>query len=76
VTPTGTVYSWSVVEHAVHPAFPAPYTVLLVELDDLPGTRLVGHLPGRPELRAGAPVIAWFEDVDGTVVPQWRLARI
>lgn len=73
VAPTGTIYTWSVVEHAVHPAFPAPYTVFLVELDGLPGTRLAGHLPGRPELRRGTPVTATFEEVDGMVWPQWRL---
>jgi uncharacterized OB-fold protein len=72
----GTVYSWTVVEHRVHPAFPVPYTILLVELDDLPGTRLMGHLAGAPAVSVGQRVEAWFEtlDEDGAVVlPQWRL---
>ena len=76
VAGTGTVYSWTVVEHQVHPAFPVPYTVILVELDELPGTRLMGNLPGAPELAIGQPVEVWFEtlDADGPVVlPQWRL---
>jgi uncharacterized protein len=73
---SGSVYSWTVVEHQVHPAFPVPYTVVLVELQDLPGTRLVGHLPGTPEVEAGQKVDVWFESLDDdgqTVVPQWRL---
>lgn len=72
VAGTGTVYSWTVVEHQVHPAYPVPYTVVLVQLDDVPAARLVGHLPGRPHLSAGQPMRVWFEDAgDGVVLPQW-----
>ena len=65
--------------HQVHPAYPVPYTVVLVDLDALPGTRFVGQLPGDPELAAGMPMEVWFDelgDVDGraVVVPQWRPA--
>ena len=75
VTGRGHLYSWTVAEHAVHPAFEAPYTIVLVELDDEPRVRLVGHLPGAPELVAGQPMEAWFETVDdGTVLVQWRPA--
>lgn len=75
VAPRGTVYSWTVAAHAVHPAFPAPYTIVLVELDDEPGVRLVGYLPGTPPLAAGQAMEAWFETLDdGTVLPQWRPA--
>jgi uncharacterized OB-fold protein len=51
-----------------------PYTIVLVELEDVPEARLVGYLPGRPELAAGMPMRAWFEPVDddGTRLPQWR----
>ena len=76
VAGTGTVYSWTVVEHEVHPAFPVPYTIVLVDLDELPGTRVMGHLDGAPDVRAGQPVEAWFEALDedgGVVLPQWRL---
>jgi uncharacterized OB-fold protein len=74
VAGTGTVYSWTVVEHQVHPAYPVPYTVVLVELDDVPSARLVGRLDGAPELAIGSPLEVWFETTaDGTVVPQWRL---
>ena len=76
VAGTGTVHSWTVVEHQVHPAFPTPHTLVLVEVDGLDGTRLVGTLPGRVELTPGRRVEAWFDvvDDDGLVVlPQWRL---
>ena len=55
VAGTGSLYSWTVVAHQVHPAYPVPYTVVLVELDDHPEARLVGQLPGRPALEAGQP---------------------
>jgi uncharacterized OB-fold protein len=71
---TGTVYSWTVVEHQVHPAFPVPYTVLLVELDELPGVRVLGHLPGRHEPGTGHPVRVRFDPLDeGSALPQWEL---
>jgi hypothetical protein len=75
VAGTGSVYSWTVVEHQVHPLHPVPYTIVLVELDDLPGTRLIGQLPGAVELGLGQRMEAWFETLeDGTVLPQWRPA--
>ena len=70
----GRVYSWTTVEHQVHPAFPVPYTVVLIQLDDVPA-RLVGYLPGSPELTEGQPMQVWFETlVDGVVLPQWKPA--
>ena len=50
----GRLYSWTTVEHQVHPAFPVPYTVVLVELDDHPGVRLIGYLRGAPGAGRGA----------------------
>jgi uncharacterized OB-fold protein len=68
----GRVYSWTTVEHQVHPAFPVPYTIVLIQLDDV-RARLVGHLPGAPELVEGQPMEVWFETLDdGVVLPQWR----
>jgi len=68
-----TLYSWTVVEHQVHSAYPVPYTVVVVDLDDLPGTHLLGRLDGAPGLRAGQPMEAWFEHLtDDVVLPQWR----
>ena len=51
VAGTGRLYSWTVVAHQVHPAYPVPYTIVLVELDDHPEARLVGQLPGPPGAR-------------------------
>ena len=71
---TGRVVSWTVVEHPIHPAFPVPYTVLLVELDGAEGARLVGHLDGAPPLHDRAPVqVRWEHLTDDTVLPQWEL---
>lgn len=66
----GTVHTWTVVEHQVHPDFPVPYTVVLVELDDEPGVRFVTDLPGRPELSVGLAMAVRF---DGEV-PRWEPA--
>ena len=72
----GRLYTWTTVEHQVHPAFPVPYTIVLVELDDLPGTRLVGYLEGAPELSPDQAMEVWFEPLDGgTALPQWRPVR-
>ncbi|GAA1651542.1 Zn-ribbon domain-containing OB-fold protein [Georgenia ruanii] len=73
VAGVGILYSWCVVEHQVHPAFPAPYTLVMVDLSDAPGTRLVGYLPGRPALAAGQEMRARFEILDEKVgVPRWE----
>jgi uncharacterized OB-fold protein len=77
VSGAATLYSWTVVVHQVHPAYPTPYTIVLVDLDEEPGTRLVGQLPGAPDLRAGMPMEVWFEELGTTdagrvVVPNWR----
>ena len=76
VSGRGRLYSWTTVEHQVHRAFPVPYTIILVELEDEPDVHLVGYLPGRPELTAGQPMEVWFEPVDddGTRLPQWTPA--
>lgn len=73
----GTVHSWTVVEHQIHPAFPTPFTVVLVDVvpqwsDD--AVRFVGRLPGRPMLEAGDDVQVVFSDMgDGVVLPDWSL---
>jgi len=70
---TGTLHAWTTVTHTIHPGHPAPYTVVLVQLDDCAEVRLVGRLDGAPELRAGMAMEVWFETVaDGVVLPQWR----
>lgn len=73
VSPLARVYSWTVVEHQIHPAYPVPYTVALVELADEPAARLISFLPGRPDLYAGQELHAWFEPrADGSTLVQWR----
>lgn len=71
---TARLHTWMVARHAVDPAFPAPYTVVLVELDDHPGVRFAGYLPGAPQLYPDMPMRVRFEDRNGTVVPQWTPA--
>ncbi len=67
VAPRARVYSWTVVEHQVHPAYPVPYTVALVELADEPAARLVTFLPG---LRPCIPARS-----SGPASSGWRTAR-
>jgi uncharacterized OB-fold protein len=68
----GRVYSWTVVTHQVLPAYPVPHTLVLVELEEYPEVRLVGHLDGDTELTAGQRMKVWFDDIsDGVVIPQW-----
>jgi hypothetical protein len=51
-----------------------PYTVVLIQLDDMPA-RVVGYLPGVPDLEEGQPMQVWFETLDdGVVLPQWKRA--
>lgn len=68
--------SWTVAEHEVHPAFPVPYTFVLVELDDVPGVRLAGYLEGRPVLTAGMSMRAEFvKPSDGVTLVNWKPAE-
>ncbi|MGY1739424.1 MULTISPECIES: Zn-ribbon domain-containing OB-fold protein [unclassified Blastococcus] len=72
VSGRATLLTWTGVAHQVHPAYPPPYTVVLVELDDC-GAHLVGSVPGTPSLRAGQPMEVWFDELpDGVVLPNWR----
>ncbi len=58
----GVVYSYTVVQHQTHPAFPVPYTVVLAEMDE--GPRIVAQFRGpegaRPEI--GTAVRVEWED--------------
>ena len=77
VSGRGHLYSWTVAEHQVHPAYPVPYTIVLVELDDAPGVRLIGSLPGSPQLIEGMPMQVRFDTInDGAVIPQWEPAPL
>jgi len=75
---TGFVKAWTVVTHTVHPAFPAPYAVALVELDSPPGVRLVTNiLECDPyAIAPRMPVeLVWEDTPDGGALPQFRPAR-
>ena len=80
VEPRGLIYSWERVWHPVHPAVveACPYLVVLVELPQADGVRMVGNLLGDPtaEVTIGAPVEAVFEDHADADPPftlvQWR----
>lgn len=66
------LYSWTTVMHPAHPAFECPYTVVLVELAECPEVRLVGVLPGEPDLEPGMDLEVSFDDVgDGMTIPQF-----
>ncbi|WP_261566552.1 Zn-ribbon domain-containing OB-fold protein [Frankia gtarii] len=72
IEPVGTLASWTVVRAALHPAFPPPYTIVLVELDAAPGARLIGYLDGAPDLAMGQPMRATFQQVrDQVTLVQW-----
>ena len=81
VAPTGTVYSYTIVHHAVHPALEGavPYAVVLVALDEVPQVRVVGNLLDvvLNDVEIGLPVEAVWEErstEDGgkVLLPQWR----
>ena len=65
----GTIYSYTVVHHQTHPAFPVPYTIVLVELEE--GPRLVGQLRGRLDVAIGAAVAAEWDDAPNQPLPVW-----
>lgn len=71
VRPNGTIYSWTTTHRELRPGFTPPYTVVLIELDDEPGVRLVGYLPGEPMLGVGMPVVARFEQRGDATLVHW-----
>jgi len=72
---TGRLHAWTTVVHQVHPGFPTPYTLVVVQLDDAPDVRLMGRLDGEPKLEAGMRMQVWFEALgDGVALPNWKVA--
>lgn len=67
VSGQGKVYSWINVVHPVHPGLRerVPLLVVLVELDDAPGVRLVSNMAEctAEDIAIGMPVQVEFEDV-------------
>ena len=80
VKPFGRIYSWERVWHPVHPILaPAcPYVILLVEIPDADGVRVLGNLIGETtqSFAIGDEVEAVFEDHDDVAIPftlvQWK----
>lgn len=77
VSGRGHVYSWVVCHPPVLPAFRerTPYAVVLVELAEDPGLRIIGNWrgPGAEAIRIGLPVEVIFEEAgEGITLPQWR----
>jgi hypothetical protein len=77
VSGRGRLYSWTVIEHMIHPAYPAPTTIVVVELEDVKHVRLVGHIAGRPALEKDMPMRVCFETLDENIVqPNWEIAPV
>jgi len=69
----GKVYSYTVVHHQTHPAFPAPYTVVLAEMEE--GPRVIAQLRAPAETRPeiGASVHIEWEDGPRQALPVFLL---
>ena len=69
----GCLYSWILARHPAKPDEP-PRIVALVELEE--GVRLVSNLRDADPaaLSVGARVTVFFDEVNGHVLPQFRLA--
>ena len=78
VSGKGKVFSHMNVVYPAHPALRerVPFNVVVVELEDAPGIRMVGNLIDTPyeEIQTGMPVEVFFEDHPDQDVslPLWR----
>lgn len=73
VSGRGKLHAWTTVVHQLNPGYPTPYTIVVVELDDMAKIKMVGSIQGAPELEKDQPMEAWFEDMgEGAVLPQWK----
>ena len=75
----GSVFSYTIVHHAAVPplAGEVPYDVVVVELDDAPGARLISNLldVAPEQVAVGMRVeVAWEEVRPGVVLPRFRRA--
>lgn len=64
VSGRGTVHSYTITHRAV-PGYEPPFNVVLVELEEQPGLRMVSNLVGvePPDVRIGLPVEVFFQPV-------------
>jgi uncharacterized OB-fold protein len=75
----GVIYSYATVERPLHAGFvdAVPYVVVLVELEEQPGLRLLTNLVDVPDgttLSCGMPVEVTYEQRGKVTLPQFRLA--
>lgn len=78
VSGAGTIVSFTINHQAWNPAVPVPYTIILVELDEQTGLRLVSNLPGvdPDDVAIGQRVQVRFESLDEDLyVPVFTLDR-
>jgi uncharacterized OB-fold protein len=71
----GKIHSWVTYRESPHPGFKAPYSVVLVELED--GLRLISNLVDTdPDgISIGMPVEVIFEEIaEGVTLPKFRRA--
>jgi hypothetical protein len=76
----GTVFSYTIVHHAAVPPLAAevPYNVVVVELDDAPGARLISNLldVAPDDVAVGMRVqVVWDEARPDVVLPRFRRAE-
>ena len=72
-TGKGVIYSYVVYRESPHPAFKAPYAVVLVEMEE--GVRLVSNMVDieAEKIYIGMPVEVVFDDIAGGVtLPKFR----
>jgi len=78
VEPRGRIFSWERVWHPVHPALKerGPYLVVLVELPQAGGVRMLGNLLGdaMQPVPVGAEVQGVFEEHAEFTLLQWSMA--
>ena len=74
-TGKGTIHSYTVVRHQTHPAFPVPYTIVLVEMEE--GPRVIAQLRAADdaEFDIGAPVHVEWEDLPKQSLPVFVLEQ-
>lgn len=72
---SGTLYSYTRVTRQMHPAFPVPYVIVLVSVDDAPAARYAGRIDGDPALEIGMPMTAYFEQRGDSTIVNWAIAK-
>lgn len=77
VAPAGTVVSYTIVHHPVHPSLRpvVPYNVAVVSVDEHPQVMIVGNvIDTEPDgVEVGLPVTCTWAEVGGDIyLPQWK----